>query len=102
MKYERTPPFDRDVRRLKRAKRLDRFRKVVREDFLPAAERKVAKPGEPWPRRLPVKDVEGHPGIWEMTWEWPDGRATFEWMEVDGEPAIRWRRVGTHAIFREP
>ena len=47
-------------------------------------------------------------GIWEMTWSFsgPDGRATWEWTTVteDGEelPAIRWRRIGNHAILRDP
>jgi hypothetical protein len=51
-----------------------------------------------------VKDVEGAPGIWEMTWSFagPDGRATFEWIEIRGEPGIRWRRIGGHAIFGAP
>jgi hypothetical protein len=29
----------------------------------------------------------------------PDGRATWEWVEIDGEPAIRWRRVGDHGVL---
>ncbi len=39
-----------------------------------------------------------------MTWSCtePDGRATFEWDQIEGEPAIRWRRIGTHAIFPDP
>jgi hypothetical protein len=39
-----------------------------------------------------------------MTWSFsgPDGRATFEYVEVDGEPAIRWRRIGGHDVFRAP
>jgi hypothetical protein len=38
-----------------------------------------------------------------MTWSWrdPDGRATWEWMTIEGDPAVRWRRVGTHEIFRK-
>jgi hypothetical protein len=52
---------------------------------------------------LRVKRVQGHPGVWELTWA-PDGRATFEYgEEVDpGEPHVVWRRIGTHAIFRRP
>ena len=44
------------------------------------------------------------PGIWEMTWSFagPDGRATFEWIRIAGEPGIRWRRIGGHAIFGQP
>jgi hypothetical protein len=39
-----------------------------------------------------------------MTWSWrdPGGRATWEWIALEEEPAIRWRRVGTHEIFKSP
>src|SRR5947207_1167987 len=52
---------------------------------------------------LRVKRVQGHPGIWEMTWA-PDGRATFQYgQEIrPGEAHIVWRRIGTHGIFRAP
>lgn len=103
MKFERTESFKRDFRRLSKAE-CDEFKKVVRDDFVPAAERYVSEPGIRWPGRLRVKDVEGAPGIWEMTWSFsdPDGRATFEWVEIDGETGVRWRRVGSHAIFNDP
>jgi hypothetical protein len=57
-----------------------------------------------WPAALRIKRVQGAPGIWELTWSFagPDGRATFELVEVGGEPAIRWRRIGGHEIFAEP
>ena len=53
--------------------------------------------------RLRVKKMQGHPGIWEMSWA-PDGRATFEYGDDvhPGEAHIVWRRIGTHAIFRRP
>jgi hypothetical protein len=48
------------------------------------------------------------PGIFEMTrsFSGPDGRATWEWTKVtdaDGrtQPAVRWRRLGSHRIFGE-
>ena len=43
-------------------------------------------------------------GVWEMTWSFagPDGRATFEWATSDGEPVVRWRRIGGHEIFGQP
>jgi hypothetical protein len=74
----------------------------VRKEFAAAAER-VARGGR-WPTKVRVKSVEGAPGIWEMTWSFsgPDGRATFEWIEIDGEAAIRWRRIGGHRIFADP
>jgi hypothetical protein len=47
--------------------------------------------------------MEGADGIWELTWA-PDGRATFEYGDPvkKGHPHIRWRRVGTHDIFKRP
>jgi hypothetical protein len=51
-----------------------------------------------------VKKVEGAEGIWEMTFSQsdPDGRATWEWTTIDGQPAIRWRRVVAHDILGNP
>jgi hypothetical protein len=51
-----------------------------------------------------VKRVQGTPGVWEVTGSFagPDGRATFEWIEVRDERAIRWRRIGGREIFGRP
>ena len=53
--------------------------------------------------RLRVKRMQGHPGIWEMSWA-ADGRATFEYGDEvhPGQAHIVWRRVGSHSIFRRP
>lgn len=32
----------------------------------------------------------------------PDIRATFEWTRIDGELAVRWRRIGGHRVFQKP
>ena len=103
MKFELTPAFEGDWARLSGSERAT-FREVVTERFHPACERRRADPTSAWPTSLLVKDVEGAPGIWEMTWSFagPDGRATFEWIEIRGEPGIRWRRIGGHAIFGAP
>jgi len=103
VKYERTPRFDADEQRLSDEERA-RFRRVAVSQFAPAAERISVRPGTSWPRALRVRCVQGAPGVWEMTWSFsgPDGRATFEWIEIDAQPAIRWRRVGGRAIFSEP
>ena len=103
MKFEVTPAFEGDWRRLSATERA-LFRAVVRDEFHPACERRRVDPATPWPRGLRIRSVEGAPGIWEMTWSFagPDGRATFEWVEIDGEPAVRWRRIGGHAIFGNP
>ena len=52
---------------------------------------------------LRIKRVQGHHGIWELTWA-PDGRATFKYGDevISGEPHVIWRRVGTHEIFDRP
>ncbi len=103
MKWETTPAFAADLRRLS-PEEWQLFRSVTREQFVPAAERRVASVQARWPKKLRVKPVQGAPGIWEMTWSFagPDGRATFEWITIEGEPAIRWRRVGGHEIFADP
>jgi len=103
VKFEITPAFEGDWRRLTRTERA-RFRAAVRDDFHPACERRRKDPSASWPTKLRVRDVEGAPGIWEMTWSFsgPDGRATFEWVEIDGEPGVRCRRIGGHAILAEP
>jgi len=53
--------------------------------------------------QLRVKRVQRHEGLWEVTWA-ANSRATFTYGTAvrPGEPRIIWRRVGTHAIFREP
>jgi hypothetical protein len=103
LKYELTPAFEADWARLSSSERA-KFRKIVTGEFHAACERRRTNPSTPWPRSLRVRNVEGAPGVWEMTWSFsgPDGRATFEWIEIDGEPAIRWRRIGGHAIFGRP
>ena len=105
MKFETTARFDGDFRRLgKGEQKLFRAALGALAAFIPAAENRAAKPDTPWPKRLRVKSVEGAPGIWEMAWSFsgPDGRATFEWAAIGGNPGIRWRRIGGHAIFRQP
>lgn len=53
---------------------------------------------------LRVKPMQGADGIFEMTWELEDGRATFQYGEdvVAGDPHVIWRRIGGHAIFANP
>lgn len=102
MKFETTPSFDADVRRLKPS-HLAEFRKVLREG-IPACDAFANDPSTPWPASLRIKSMRAAPGIFETTWSFssPDGRATFEIVTVDGEPRIRWRRVGDHDVFRSP
>lgn len=103
MKFETTPAFENDVRRLK-SEHVAAFRKVVREKFVPACDAFAVDPTKPWPASLRIKSVRGAGGVLEMTWSFssPDGRATFELLTVDDELRVRWRRVGDHSVFRSP
>jgi hypothetical protein len=102
VKFERADPFKRDYKRLGSAER-EQFKKAVRA-FHDGAERAVDHESPAWPKSMRVKRVQGTNGIWEMTWSMndPDGRATWEWVEIDGEPGVRWRRIGDHSIFGSP
>lgn len=111
MRFQRTDAFKGDYLRLTKRNR-ELFKEAVRE-FNAACDQYVSEPGAyHWPSRLRVKAVERAPGIFEMTWSFsgPDGRATWEWTEVEVRvgrtarrvPAVRWRRVGDHKIFRNP
>ncbi len=103
MKFETTPAFDGDYRRLKR-EHAATFKAVIKDKFGPACDAYAADPTTPWPAALRVKSVRSAPGILEMTWSFasPDGRATFELVTVDGELYCRWRRVGGHGVFKNP
>lgn len=94
------PGFDADWLRLSAQEHVE-FRSVVRTTFHPACERRRTDPAAAWPASLRIRKVQAAPGIWEMTWSFsgPDGRATFEWVQIDGEPGVRWRRIGGHATF---
>jgi hypothetical protein len=56
-----------------------------------------------FPPRLRVKRVQGHPGVWELSFA-GDGRATFEYgaEQSRGEPHVVWRRIGDQSIVRSP
>jgi hypothetical protein len=103
VKFETTPSFDADYRRLK-AEHRTTFRDVVKTKFVPACDAYAADPATTWPQSLRVKSVQGAPNVLEMTWLFssPDGRATFEFVTVNGELRCRWRRVGDHDVFKSP
>lgn len=103
MKFETTPAFDTDFRRLKGDFK-KAFGSVVRDSFAPACDQFASTPGYVWPAALRVSRMQGTSGIWEMTWSFasPDGRATFEFVRRDGELICRWRRVGDDSVFKHP
>lgn len=102
MKYVLVDSFKADYRRLTDGEQA--LFKAALAIFVAACDRYAANPTSPWPSSLRVKSVERAPGILEMTWSFsgPDGRATFEWIQLEGELAARWRRIGSHRIFRAP
>lgn len=59
--------------------------------------------GKGFRRSLRVKRVQGHLGVYEMTWA-PDGRATFHYgpEQIAGELHVRWRCIGGHEILDNP
>ena len=104
MKHEETASFLADFRALTHDERND-FLEAVRDlNRAYQTYRNAGGSGMPraWPKKQRIKDVKSAPGIWEITWAWPDGRATFEFVDIDGALGIRWRRIGTHRIFEKP
>lgn len=102
MKFQLTESFLRDRDRLSPSER--ELVRAVLPEFVAACDRVAADPAVKWPAALRVKDVEGAPGVFELTFNFsgPDIRATFEWSQLDGARAVRWRRIGGHAIFKNP
>jgi hypothetical protein len=108
MKYEITEPFKADYQRLTAEER-EKFRAAA--GIFNAACDHFAETKDPssWPAKLRVKAIVNAPGVFEMTWSFkgPDGRATWEWTTITDAgkrpfPAVRWRRLGGHRIFRDP
>ena len=99
MKYVVLDSFKADYKRLSAGEQA-LFRKAL-QDFVAACARFAVDPSMAWPASLRVKDVENAPGILEMTWSFsgPDGRATFEWVQISGQLAVRWVSwVGVQAV----
>lgn len=91
--FETLPQFELGWRRLTREQQAS-FRKVVLEAFEPD----VMAGGRPFRASLRVREVTGHPGVFEMTWG-DDGRATFSYgaERVPGQPHVIWRQIGSLA-----
>ncbi len=100
--YSRSDSFKRDYRALN-ARQKTKFRSALLAfvDDLSQMEAGLASGFRP---ALRVKPMQNNPGVWEMTFELSDGRATFTYGEtvVEGKRHIEWRRCGTHAIFTAP
>jgi len=102
LKFELTERFRGDLGRLTSSDYA-----IVRSklgDFAAACDRYAGDPSMKWPASLRVKPVEAAPGVFEVTFSFsgPDIRATFEWISIEGELAVRWRRIGNHRVFNQP
>jgi hypothetical protein len=103
VKYRSLESFRSDFRRFP-AEHQQMFLQVLCEFFLPAIEAGSFSGAPPWPRRLRIHRIS-NTEIYSLTWNFasPDGRATFHLDKVgDGESLLVWRRIGGHAIYRNP
>jgi len=104
VRYVRLPTFLADWNALSDAER--RLVKAwLAEVFLPAVAAYEADPtGFVWPGSLRFERLEGAGGICAVTWHFsgPDGRATFQFGESNGQPCLIWRRIGHHDVYRTP
>ena len=89
--------FFRDYARLTPAQRA-LFKQAVRGFVENLSKKRPFRPS------LRVRGVQGHSGVFETTWDMPNGRATFSYgaERVAGEPHIMCRRIGGHEIFQNP
>jgi hypothetical protein len=90
------PSFFADWKRLTREQK--RLFRAALVDFIQDVDAGHFRPG------LRVHPMRGHPGVWEMTWEGNNGRATFSYgpEQLPGKRHIIWRRIGGHEIFSNP
>ncbi|MFD9796928.1 hypothetical protein ACFWXK_38975 [Streptomyces sp. NPDC059070] len=94
--FETLPRFTADLQHLTPTQRR-RFRRVVRDTFVPDLRTGRFRPG------LRIKRIQSSPGVFELTWD-GNGRATWQYGPeiIRGKRHIVWRRVGTHAILTGP
>lgn len=102
MKFDNLAKFRQDMNGLP-IEHQRMFLGLMRE-FNAACEAYAVDRGTIWPAKFRVKQMVGVKGVWEMTWSYssPDGRATFEFTQIDGETGVLWRRIGRHEIYKEP
>jgi hypothetical protein len=95
--FERRPRFDREFRRL--PQELQRAFLGMLPLFIAALRKKPPA----FPRSLRVKGVQGHPGVYELSFG-AGGRATFAYGDevVPGEPHVIWRRIGDRGGAEHP
>ncbi len=97
--YDQTDQFRRDLKKLSDPERL-LFKDAV-EKFV---EDLRTLPRGQFRGGLRVKPMQDADGVFEMTWESENERATFQYGDelTQDDPHIIWRRVGGHAVFGDP
>jgi hypothetical protein len=98
------PSFLSDWQALPQAERAF-VKRWLTKDFLPAVAAYETDPTAfVWPRGLRFERLQATADICAVTWSFagPDGRATFQFTTVDGEPCLIWRRIGRHDVYRRP
>jgi hypothetical protein len=102
VKYERSASFKADYLKLS-VPNHEQFKRAVREMNQAAGDLQDPRRIH-WPAKVRIKPVQAAPGVFEMTWNFsgPDGRATFEFVQVDGNLAVRWRRIRDHRMLGSP
>jgi hypothetical protein len=103
VKHRSLESFRNDFRRLP-AEHQQVFLRVLGEFFLPAISAGSFSGAPGWPKRLRIHRLN-NTEIYALTWNFasPDGRATFHLDKMDdGEPLLVWRRIGDHAIDKNP
>lgn len=104
MKFRTLPTFTADWARMNKEERAA-FKAFVSDKFNPACDEYAATPTNyQWPKSLRFERIHNTKGVCAVTWSFsgPDGRATFQIDDVDGEPIIVWRRIGRHDIYNKP
>ena len=79
------------------------FLQMMREFFLPAIAAGSFS-GPAWPKRLRIHRLS-NTDFYSLTWNFasPGGRATLHLDKMDdGEPLLVCRRIGDHAIYKNP
>lgn len=103
MKFIRLPQFDADYSRLSAEER-KKFKEMLRVMIDSCKEYEKSPQRYVWPASLRFERLTGTRNVCAITWSFsgPDGRATFHFDTVDGEIYLVWRRVGRHAIYKNP
>lgn len=104
MRFRKLPQFDRDFKALPRESQA-MFKETIREVFNPACDDWVNDPNAfVWPTTLRFERVRSAKNVCAITWSFkrPDGRATFEFEQVDNIWYCVWRRIGDHSVYDRP